>query len=55
MVDLFSATLPHIFDKMVYRQGDPIHFKLQGKASGQLFLERQLKGILCDAMRTCNK
>ena len=55
VVDLFSATLPHIFDKMVYSQGDPIHFKLKGKASGQLFLERQLKGILCDAMRTCNK
>ena len=64
VVDLFSATLPHIFDKMVYNQGDSIHFKLKGggpflsaswrKAAGCRFLERQLKEILCEAMRTCH-
>ena len=27
VLDLFSATVPHIFDPTVFRQGDPVHFK----------------------------
>lgn len=27
-LDLFSATLPHIFDPTIFRPGDPVHFKL---------------------------
>ena len=34
VLDLFSATLPQIFNPAVYRQGDPVHFHLE-KAGAQ--------------------
>ena len=33
VLDLFSATVPHIFDPTVFRQGDPVHFQLTRPAA----------------------
>ena len=33
VLDLFSATVPHIFDPTVFRQGDPVHFKFTRPAA----------------------
>ena len=31
VLDLFGATLPHIFDAKVYKLGDPVHFHVHGR------------------------
>ena len=48
VLDLFSPTLPYIYDDLVYRRGDPIHFALRRER-----LEIALRAAICLALRTC--
>ena len=51
VLDLFSLTVPHIFDEGIYRRGDPVHFKLTSSSGGKL--HARLRTAMCTTMRTC--
>ena len=48
VLDLFGATLPHIFDAKVYKLGDPVHFHVHGR------LAVPISDHVCEAFHTCN-
>jgi hypothetical protein len=48
VLDLFGATLPHIFDANIYKLGDPIHFHAHGSS-----LAASISDHVCEAFRTC--
>lgn len=52
VLDLFSATLPQIFNPAVYRQGDPVHFHLE-KAGAQAQALIRCSGERDDARSVC--